>query len=184
MIDAETVKLAIAHRASGLTLAAISDRLKISTSALKQIFKKHDVKRGTHRSAIVQQAKNLLVQDVTLASRISESVAASIANDLALANRVRDNASVLLDEIYNDSNSSVQVKARALTALATAVSLSQAICFKALDIEKQRATVSDNELPSLVISGFSDDEMQDIRRRASMTDLQLTALEESESEGL
>lgn len=178
MIDSETVKNAIAYRAVGLTLGAISEKLKVSQSALKAIFKRFDVSRGSHRAELTRLAKELLIKDTTLASNIAAQIAAAITNDLNLAKQIQDNASLMLEQIYHDTSTPITTKARSLAALATSVSVAQTIMFKALDIERQRSTVTDDDLPELSISGYSADEMLEIRRRASMTDLQLTALEE------
>lgn len=180
MIDAETVKLAIAHRASGLTLGAISEKLKVSQSALKEIFKRHDVHRGSHRSELVKTAKELLIKDTTLASNIAAQIAASITNDLNLASQIRDNASLMFAEIFADSRTPVAAKARSLAALATAATLAQSLSFKALDIEKTRNAINDDDLPNLTISHYTDSEVEDIRMRASMTDIDLAALEDGE----
>lgn len=180
MIDHETIKLAIAYRSTGLTLGVISDKLKVSQSALKQIFKRFNTSRGSHRTELAKKARELLINDTTLASNIAAQVAASISSDVNIANQIRDNTSLMLEQIYNDSSTPTAQKSRSLAALATAASVAQAISFRALEIDKQRSTVNDDDLPSLSITGYSNEEVEDIRRRASLSELELSALEENE----
>lgn len=180
MIAQETIKSAIAYRAAGLTLGVISEKLKVSQSCLKGLFKKFDVSRGSHRSALVKTAKELLIKDTTLASTIASAIAAAITNDLNLAAQIRENASLMLENLYNDSSTPTAQKSRSLAALATAASVAQSITFKALDIDRTRNAITDDDLPELSITGYSEDEMREIRLRADMTDLELSALDDGE----
>lgn len=180
MIDAETVKCAIAYRAAGLTLGAISDKLKVSQSALKQILKRHDISRGSHRSELTKLAKQLLIKDTTLASNIAAQIAAAITNDINLARQIQENASLMLEQIYTDNCTPTATKARSLAALATSLSVAQSIAYKALDVERTRNAINDDDLPELTISEYTTGEMDEIRRRASMSDVELAKLEEGE----
>lgn len=180
MIDAATVERILCWRQAGLTLASISSREGVSVSAIKQIIKRTGgVSRGGCRKAVLEKAKQIVIRDSNLAETIALGVSASIASDLSLANQIRDNASLMLEVIFNDSSTSTATKARSLAALATAASVAQAISFRALEIDKQRNAISD-DLPELTITGYSSEETEDIRRRASMSDIDLAALEEGE----
>ena len=186
-IHYKDVERAISLRSSGLTIGAVADELKISQSALKQIYKKFDVKKYDAKDLLIQAARKRLLEDASLSENMAVAISSSVLSDINLAKQIRDNASILFEKIFNDSYETTQQKARALAALATAALAAQSLSQRAISFNKEANNDSSEDLPELKISSYTDEEIEAIRTRASMSDLDLARLDaeqlEAEQEG-
>jgi hypothetical protein len=176
-VTLDDIKNAIAWRESGLTIAAISDKLKMPVSTVKALLKRFNVSKGASRDELVKVARQKLIDDSQLKDLIAAQIAASVSNQLAMARLIEDEVSMMFEELSKNKRLSLAIRSRALSSLASSCQIAQSIAFSALDINARRGEVIQNELPDLVISSYSESEMEDIRTKASMNDVELAALD-------
>lgn len=146
---ATEIKRAIALRAAGYSLAAITAKTGISPSTLQRHFAKHAVKRGSVSAEAVEHATQELLQDAGFIDDIKRQVAASIVDDLAHVRQLREAITLSLESLIQDKSLPEHIKARALAAYSTSAKLTQDIARRALNMEKIEP--EREELPELHI---------------------------------
>lgn len=174
----DDIKSAIAWRESGLTISVIADKLKLPISTTKALLKRYNVSKGASRGALVQVARDKLINDTSLSNMIASQISASITNQLSMARQIEDECSTLFEQLSNDTRTPISVRARTLSSIASAAQMAQSLAFKALDIENKRNEIKQTDLPTLVIEGYTESEMLEIRKKSSMTDIELAQLDE------
>lgn len=180
-ISIETTKAIVAEREAGYLVAEIAAKHGVSVSAVKSICKKNGAIKFASRNLLVENARQQIINDSQLAQRVAHETGKAILTELALSTQIKQAASLLIERIYdNDSNMTIAMRSRSLAAVSTSIVNAQSLAHKALNLQKEVSGADFDDLPSLIIEGYTDAEMQDIRKRASMSDLELSKLEESE----
>jgi hypothetical protein len=164
------IKKAIIMRLAGATLATISERTGISSSTLKRQFKKNNVIPNDITTESVLKAREALIQDATFIERLKLSVATSIHDDLALSRKIRDAVSIQVDRISGDVNTPASTQARSLAGLSTAVRLTQEIQRKALSLDRYDPYHEAENLPQLIITKMTEEEIKDIQKNLLESD--------------
>lgn len=63
-------------------------------------------------------------------------------------------------------------------AITTSLSVAQGITHRALNLQQSSSETSDDDLPSLHINTFSNEELDEIRKTSEMSDIQLAVYEQ------
>jgi len=156
---------ALAMRAAGYTITAISDKEKISVSTLKRFFKEHLVKKGEIKQSVVSKVTDELLNDTSTVEVIKREVASLIYDDLAMVKRLRVAMSEATEVLEaTDTAEALQVM-RAVSAGAVALKSTSETLRKSLGMDRDDEVSGD--LPELVISVLTEDEMSDIRIHAA-----------------
>jgi hypothetical protein len=163
MIDPARLKQAIALRSGGYSLAAISERTSISSATLYRQLKSADIKKGSLKAITVFQASSQLLEDAGFITELKAVIAASIVDELTINRRIREAITLSVEELLTETDASASVKLRALASASTALSVSQAIARKALNLEKIDPFTNPDTLPELVIRRMSDAEVSAMR---------------------
>jgi len=100
-----------------------------------------------------------------------------IADDISAFKSVRSALIINLEEVMDDSTLAPHYKARALTAIATGLSVSQTMIRKTLAIDSQE--IESDELPELTIHELSATDIEDMRT----SQLKVYSLDGVEEEG-
>ncbi len=98
------------------------------------------------------------------------SVATSIHDDLALSRKIRDAVSIQVDRIAGDLNTPASTQARSLAGLSTAVRLTQEIQRKALSLDKYDPHHEAENLPQLIITKMTEEEIKGIQKNLLESD--------------
>lgn len=162
------VKRAIALREAGYSLSAIARKTGISISTLSRHFKAHSATKGGLSASSIEKAKTELLNDSGFIGDLKEQIAASIVDDLSQSQSqsIREAIALSLDQITNDTDELASVKARALSALATATKITQEVQRKALNVEEYNKTRDLDTLPELVIRRMTDEEIEEVTKQA------------------
>lgn len=164
------IKKAIVMRLAGATLATISEQTGISSSTLKRYFKKSNVSPRDMTAESVFKAREALIQDATFIERLKQSIANSILDDIALSRKIRDAVSIQVDRIAEDMNTPASIQARSLAGLSTAVRLTQEVQRKALSLDKYDPYHEAENLPQLIITKMTEEEISDIQKNLLESD--------------
>lgn len=160
------IKRAIALREAGYSLSAIARKTGISIATLSRHFKAHSTTKGGLSKEAIEKAKTELMSDSGFIGDLKEQIAASIVDDLSQSQSIREAIALSLDQITNDTDELASVKARALSALATATKITQEVQRKALNVEEYNKTRDLDTLPELVIRRMTDEEIEEATQRA------------------
>ena len=178
-LSTETLKAIVCEREAGYLIAEIAANHGVSVSAVKSVCRKNGAVKFASRNLLVENARQQLVSDSKLAQRLALETAQAIHSELALAKQIKQAASLLIEQIFdNDSGMSVAVRSRSLAAVATSVITAQALTHKALSLQKETSGANDDDLPKLVIESMTDSEIETAQAQANMTDLELALLEQ------
>jgi len=158
-------KQALTLRAAGYTITAISDKTNMSVSAVKRLLKEHLVKKGELKQSVIDKATDELLHDATAVEEVKREVASLIKDDLAQVKRLRTAMAQAIEVLTaTDTAEALQVM-RAVSAGAVALKSTSETLRKSLGMDKND-DVSD-DLPELVISVLTEEEMSDIRIQAA-----------------
>jgi lambda repressor-like predicted transcriptional regulator len=157
----DQIKQAIVLRDGGYSLASIVERTGISASTLARHFKRHSITKGSLNAEAITEARQQLLTDGGLIDQLKHEIAAAVVYDISHVKQLREAAALLLEELMADRSLPAHYKARAVTALATTLSVTQAAARKALRADELQPEAS--ELPSLTILEITPDEIQRIR---------------------
>ena len=156
---------ALAMRAAGYTIVLIADKTRVSVSTLKRLFKTHTVKKGEIKQSVIDKATDELLHDATTVEIIKREAASLLLDDLAMAKRLREAMAEATEALEaSDTAEALQVM-RAVSAGAVALKSTSETLRKSLGLDKEDEVSGD--LPELVISVLTEDEMSDIRIHAS-----------------
>lgn len=158
-------KQAITLRAAGWTITTISDKTDVSISTLKRLFKTHSVKRGELKQAVIKEATDQLLHDASNVEAIKVEASALLLDDIAMIKRLRTAMAEATENLHStDTTEALQVM-RAVSAGAVALKSSSETIRKTLGIDKSDDTLE--ELPELTVRVLTENEMADIRTKAS-----------------
>ena len=169
MIDPQKLKQAVTLRSANYSLASIAEKTGISCATLQRQFKASDVKKGTLKALSVAQASKQLIEDAGFITELKSTIAASIVDELTINRRIREAITLSVEELLTEADASASAKLRALASASTALSVSQTIARKALNLEKIDPFVNPETLPSLTIWKMSDEQVA-VMRAASDTE--------------
>lgn len=158
MIDPVRLKQAIVLRSGGYSLAAISERTAISSATLQRQFKSADQKKGSLKALTVMQAADQLLNDAGFISELKSTIAASIVDELTINRRIREAITLSVEELLTETDATASIKLRALASASTALSVSQTIARKALNLERIDPFTNPDTLPQLIIRRMTDEE--------------------------
>jgi len=158
-------KQALILRAAGYTITSISDKTNMSVSAVKRLLKELMVKKGELKQSVIDKATDELLHDASAIEEIKREVASLIHDDLAQVKRMRTVMAEAIEVLTaTDTTEALQVM-RAISAGAVALKSTSETLRKSLGMDRD-AEVS-GDLPELVISVLTEDEMSDIRIQAA-----------------
>jgi len=163
------IKRAITLREGGYSIAAIAQKTGISPSTLTRHFDKHGVGRGALTTKAINCAKEELLNDAGFMSDLKQQIASSIVDDLAQSQSIRSAISLSLEQLVSDAEEPASVKARSLSALATATKITQEIQRKALNVESYNQENELLTLPTLSITKMTDEEVEEVIKTANST---------------
>ncbi|MDP1614894.1 MAG: helix-turn-helix domain-containing protein [Methylococcales bacterium] len=149
---------AVTYRLAGYTIQSIAERTGISPATLFRHFKTVEAKKGECVSLTVESAKERLLNDSGFISQIKDTIAASIVDELDLIKALRLGIALSLHDITNDTVTPAVLKSRALSALATALSVTQTVSRKALNLDAESQS-SYEHVPELTIRCMSAEDV-------------------------
>jgi len=161
------IKRAIALREGGYSVAAIAHKTSISPSTLVRHFEKHAVGKGVLTTKAVNEARQELLNDAGFMSDLKHQIASSIVDDLAQSQSIRAAISLSLEQLVDDAEELVSVKARSLSALATATKITQEVQRKALNVDAYDKQSELATLPTLSILPMSDADVEEVIKKAN-----------------
>ena len=157
---------AITMRAAGYTHAVIAEKLGMSISALKRLFKIHSVKRGELTQSVIYKVKNDLLNDTNSIAKIKHEAANLLLDDLAQARGLRMAMAAATECLEANNTAEALQVMRAVSAGAVALKSTSETLRKSLGLDKED-DIGD-ELPELVISVMTEQEMGIVRNKARM----------------
>lgn len=152
------LKQSIILRSSGYSLSSISERTGISASTLYRHFKTLEVRRGDLSVTLLEEAKQQLLQDAGFINELRYTIAASIVDDLAIVRQIRESLVMAVEELAGDKTTPASLKSRALAALSTTLSITQAVSRKALNLDQIDPFVNVDTIPTLTIRKMTDED--------------------------
>lgn len=158
----EQASRALAMRAAGWTVLAISQDTGISERSLQRIFSAAGTVKGEAKGELTDQAKKRLLSLVTSNEAIQEQAARFIADDLAHATHLRQLALEASRHLTAPTNlkEAAQVM-RALAAHSTVLKNTSDMVRHSLQLEKRDSTL--DELPELVITELTAEDVEQLR---------------------
>jgi hypothetical protein len=158
-------KSAVTMRAAGYTHTVISDKTGISVSSLKRLFKEHVIKKGELKQSVIDKAIDELLNDAQIIELIKREANFLLRDDIAMVRRLRAvmaEATEVLEA--TDTAEALQVM-RAVSAGAVALKSTSETLRKSLGMDKDDDIGGD--LPELIISVLTEDEIQGIRNHSA-----------------
>ena len=156
------LKRAVILRQGGYSVAAIAQKTNISASTLTRHFKKLGAPKGGLTARAIESARDELLSDAGFIGDLKQQIAGSIVDDLAQSQSIREAIALSLEQLVGDGSEVASVKARALSALATATKITQEVQRKALDVDGYNNSRDMDDLPELVITGMDSARVAEI----------------------
>lgn len=165
----DEITQALVLREAGYTTLAISQRLGISVRTLQRHFAATGTKKGAIKDEILRSAKADLLARVTCDQTVKEEAARLVADDIAHAIHLRE-LMIEATEHMKATNlqDAVQVM-RAAAAYSTAIKNTSDIIRHNLRLERLTNDAM-SELPELVITELTADEIMELRNTAEKMD--------------
>lgn len=159
----DQISKAIAMREAGYTVLSISQELGISIRTLNRHFAEHGAKKGTVKDTLLNAARDDLMKRVLSDDAIREEAARLINDDLAHARHLRELLADASEQLVASSLKDAVLVMRAAAAYSTAIKNTSDVLRRSLRTEN---TLEDagKELPELVISELSNDEVNELRK--------------------
>ena len=158
-------KSAVTMRAAGYTLTVISDKTGISVPSLKRLFKEHMIKKGELKQSVIDKAVDELLNDAQIIELIRREANFLLRDDIAMVRRLRAAMAEATEVLEaTDTAEALQVM-RAVSAGAVALKSTSETLRKSLGMDKDDDIGGD--LPELIISVLTEDEMQGIRNHSA-----------------
>lgn len=158
----DEVAQVLAMREAGWTMPAIAQQLGVSIATIQRITKKHGVKAGAAQAALVQQAREQLLDNAFLLDRAQEIAAAMVNDDFALAQQIRQKVAEAVDAIDPAGG---PLALRGLAAAATALKLTQDVARRALPLDRLNEALHVEEMPELVVRVMTEEDVKELRER-------------------
>jgi len=160
----EQQQAALAMRAAGYSVAVIAERINVSVSTLKRLFKRCGVKKGSVSEELIEKATEELLQDAEAVQTVKREAAALMMDDLALSKRLRQAMAEAADKLVaTDTTQALQVM-RAVSSAAVALKSTSETLRKSLGLDKEDSAV--DELPELTIRVMTNDEIEAVKEKA------------------
>jgi len=156
------IKRAVTLRNAGHSLSSISLKTQISASTLVRHFDRLKITKGVITSDAVEAARQELLNDVGFIGDLKIQIASSISDDLSQAIAIRESIALSLEQLTNDDSELASVKARSLSALSTAIKITQEVQRKALNVEEYTKSLDLEDLPELTIRRMSAEETAEV----------------------
>lgn len=159
-VEAQVVIL----REAGHTVPAIAAQLGLSLSTTKRICKRRGAVAGAATDALIDQARQQMLDTAFELDTVQMQAAALVVEDLSCANLIRQKMLEQLEQI--EPGTSEPFKAmRAITAAATTLDLTQKVSRRALPLDRLSEATHVEELSELRIRIMTDDDVRKIREQ-------------------
>lgn len=159
----EDIAEALALREVGFTALAISQRLGISVRTLQRHFAAAGTRKGAAKAEVLQRAKDELMARITSDEAIKEEAARLVADDLAHSLHLREIILVASEQMRAANLAEAALVMRAAAAYSTAIKNTSDIIRRSLRLKDLDNDM--DELPELVVSELSQDEIAELRRQ-------------------
>lgn len=159
-LEAQVVVL----REAGHTVPAIATQLGLTLSTTKRICKRRGAVAGAAAEALTDQARQQMLDSAFELGTVQQQAAALVAEDLALANLIRQKMLEQLEQIEPGSCEPFKAM-RAITAAATTLDLTQKVSRRALPLDRLAEASHVEELSELRIRIMTDDDVREIREQ-------------------
>lgn len=159
-IEAQVVIL----REAGHTAPAIAAQLDLSLSTTKRICKRRGAVAGAATEALIDQARQQMLDTAFELGTVQGQVAALVVEDLSLSSLIRQKVLEQLEQIGPGTSEPFKAM-RAITAAATALDLTQKVSRRALPLDKLDEATRVEELSELRIRIMTDDDVREIREQ-------------------
>jgi lambda repressor-like predicted transcriptional regulator len=120
-LNPEQITQAVAMRAAGFTLAAISERLGASIRTLQRVFERHRARKGEVTTEAVQSAKRDLIEGLFSTERLKEEISKLIADEIAHARLLRERIANASEHLTANNLSEAAIVMRSAAAYSTAL---------------------------------------------------------------
>lgn len=151
-------------REAGHTVPAIAAQLSLSLSTTKRICKRRGAVAGAATDALIDQARQQMLDTAFELDTVQQQAAALVVEDLSCASLIRQKMLEQLEQI--EPGTSEPFKAmRAITAAATTLDLTQKVSRRALPLDKLDEASRVEELSELRIRIMTDDDVREIREQ-------------------
>lgn len=152
----------------GRSMPDIARQFHMDLSTVKRIRKRYGVSLGSARAKLVEQAREE-ARKAFDPEYIRDQAAILIRDDLAQIHQLRNQLNDLLEAMPEpqDIKECSQV-ARSLTAVSTALKNTSDLAHKSLGLDRNEVEAS--EMPMLVISELTSDEVSEMRKRQAEED--------------
>jgi hypothetical protein len=138
---------AVILREAGYSISAIASRLDISVSTAQRILKTNKVVAGTSSQALIERAREEMLNTAFALEEVQRIAAASVLDDLALTQQIRLKLSSAVEQL-DPADPGVF---RGLAASATTLKLTQDVTRRALPLEQLSQALEVEALPELQI---------------------------------
>ena len=159
-IEAQAVIL----REAGYSCPAIAETLDLSLSTTKRILKRRSAVAGAATEALVEQARQGMLNSAFELNAVQQHAAALVLDDLALARMIRGKA-VEAIEALDPSTSTPYQMMRTVVAAATALDLTQKVARRALPLDRLEEATHVEELSELRIRIMTEDDVREMREQ-------------------
>lgn len=154
---------ALALREAGYTALAISQKLGIPVRSLHRHFTEHGAKKGALKREALSAARADLMGLVMSDEAIRMEAAKLVADDLAHARHLREVLIQASEKLEASTLGDAVLVMRAAAAYSTAIKNTSDMLRHGLRMD-QRAEVAESELPELVISELSAEDVKRLRK--------------------
>jgi hypothetical protein len=159
-VEAQVVIL----REAGHTVPAIAAQLGLSLSTTKRICKRRGAVAGAATDALIDQARQQMLDTAFELETVQQQAAALVVEDLSCASLIRQKMLEQLEQI-EPGTSEPFTAMRAITAAATTLDLTQKVSRRALPLDKLDEASRVEELSELRIRIMTDDDVREIREQ-------------------
>jgi hypothetical protein len=159
-IEAQVVVL----REAGPTAPAIAIHLGLSLSTTKRICKRRGAVAGAATEALIDQARQQMLNTAFELDTVQQQAAALVVEDLSCASFIRQKMLEQLEQIKPGTSEPFKAM-RAITAAATTLDLTQKVSRRALPLERLAEATHVEELSELRIRIMTDEDVQEMREQ-------------------
>jgi len=162
MKSAERNKQIVIMRAAGHNILDIARSLGASVSTIQRTLRKHPTSKGVASKALIEAAREELLDSVRGDDQVRTIAAASTRTALVLSEKLQLAVIAALDILDTDPSKAL-LMSRAINGLANANRLSAEAIRSSIAIDTSPAEVIERELPVIVIEGLTDDDVAKMR---------------------
>lgn len=159
-IEAQVVIL----REAGHTVPAIATQLDLSLSTTKRICKRRGAVAGAATEALIDQARQQMLNSAFELDTVQQQAAALVVEDLSCASLIRQKMLEQLEQLEPGTSEPFRAM-RAITAAATTLDLTQKVYRRALPLERLAEAAHVEELSELRIRIMTADDVRELREQ-------------------